>query len=229
MMTARWAFSLAIVSGLALSGCSSDQEAGTYQKSSKGLAAILKARFEPASMELAAVNPAEAAALRDVLQQDGQPIYVVEVPHLAYLDLMAPYGENGDVVTWASTQYQSIAVRQGMILATRGFGDDLMSSAGPSVAQIAAGQGDTQRQYFFLDGADQGVQQIFTCNLASAGPQSIVILSRPYATRKIVETCSGSTGQFQNEFWFDNGTNLRQSRQMFAPGLEKVLMQRAID
>lgn len=229
MIITRWTFALTIVSTLILSACSSDQPAGVYRQGGKGVAAVLKARFQPDKSGLAAIKPADAAALRTVLQQDGQPIYLVEVRHLAYLDLMATYGQNGDVTTWASPAYQSIAVRQGVVLATRGFGDDLMSSTGPSVAQIAIGQGATQRQYFYIDGADQGVQRSFTCKLTSAGPQSTVILSRTYATRKVVETCSGPSGAFQNEFWFDNGTNLRQSRQMFALGLEKVLMQRVID
>ena len=225
MRTRCLASGLAIAATMALFGCGSDQSANDYQPLFKGAAAALNSPAQP----LETVDPAAAAALRAVLQQDGQPIYLVAAPALNYLDLMAPYGQNADVTTWASAHYESISLRQGMLIATRGFGQDLMSSAGPSVAQIAAGHGTTQRRYLYLDGADQTATLDFSCDLWSEGNTSITILARSYATRKVVETCVGPTGAFRNEFWFDHGTNLRQSRQMFAPGMENILMQRVID
>ena len=102
----------------------------------------------------------------------------------------------------------------------------LIAAPGPQWVAVRA---TCRRRYRYLDGADQTVALDFSCDLWSAGNTSITILARSYATRKVVESCAGPTGAFRNEFWFDHGTNLRQSRQMFAPGMENILMQRVID
>jgi hypothetical protein len=229
MTTFPTAIGVALMSALALSGCGSDIGAKDYGDLFKGAAIALNLTPRGGQTTVDQVDPAEAAQLRTALQLDGQPIYLVAAPSLKYLALMAPYGQNGDVQTWASTHYESISLRQGMLVASRGFGRDLMSSVTPSIAQIASGQGITNRRYYYLDGADQTQRFDFTCTLSPAGSEAIVILTKQSATRKVAESCVGTTGSFTNEYWFDHGANLRQSRQLVTPGMENLLMQRVID
>ena len=56
-----------------------------------------------------------------------------------------------------------------------------------------------------------------------------MILGKAHATRKVTETCSGDSTGFVNEYWFENGSFLRQSRQLIAPETDTLLMQRVID
>ena len=69
----------------------------------------------------------------------------------------------------------------------------------------------------------------FTCTLASGGSESIEVMAKSFATRKVTETCSGPAGRFTNEYWFDNGLNIRQSSQYLAPGLGNLFMQAVVD
>ena len=220
---------LALAATLLLSGCGNDSSADDYQRPVKAIIAKLKAGRAAALPTLATLNGPALSVLRGVLEDDGQPIYLVEHPTLKYTALMAPYGQNGDVQTWASEQYETISLRGGILIATRGFGADLMSSAGPSVVQIASGQGATHRSYYYLDGADQRQRFDFDCALSPKGNESVVVFGKSHATRKIAEACSGPTGSFLNEYWFEDGQYLRQSRQMIAPGMDNLVLQRVVD
>jgi hypothetical protein len=218
----------ALAFAVLLSGCGNDRDAFDFQGPIKSYLAGVKERRSGVPT-LATLAPAGQAALRAVLQEDGQPIYLVGHPTLKYLKLMAPYGQNGAVQTWASEQYETVSLRDGMLVASRGFGADLMSSAGPSAAQIAAGRGTTRRSQYYLDGADQSRRFDYTCTLSTLGSETITVLAKAYSARKIAEVCSGPYDGFTNEYWFDQSQNIRQSRQMIAPGVDNLLLQRVID
>lgn len=212
----------------AISGCGSDPEIEAIRGQSKLVASRISI-LRRGTVDSVAPNQQAALALRKALTDAGQPIYLVTVSGLGYTNLMAPYGQNGDVRTWASQTYETVSLRQGMLVATRGFGSDLMSSTGPSIDQISAGHGTTRRTLLYLDGADQRASFKYTCNIAPDGAETITILGQTYAARKVSEVCVGSTGRFTNSYWFDNRGNLRQSRQLMTPGREGMLLERIID
>ena len=185
--------------------------------------------FGSSAATLATLDPGTMAMLRTALEKAGQPILLVVNKTLNFAGLMAPYGMNGDVRTWATEQYVTLSTRDGIVVATRGFGPDLMSAAAPSLAQIAAGQGNVARRYYYLDGADQTRSFAYGCSLTRAGGETITILAKPYATSRITESCSGPAGSFKNEYWFDNRHILRQSHQFFRPEADDLLLQSVID
>jgi hypothetical protein len=166
---------------------------------------------------------------RKGLEKDGQAITLASNGSLHYGTLLAPFGGNNGVQTWSSTSYQTISLRDGVMVATRGFGPDLMSSVLPAISTIATGRGTTRHRYSYLDGADQPQSLDYICTLAAAGVESIDVMAKPFATRKVTESCSGPAGTFTNEYWFDHGSNLRQSKQFLAPGLDDMFLQRVID
>lgn len=218
-----------LVAATLLAGCGNDALGTDYSAATKGLIGLLNLGKTDAAPTLASLDQQGIATLRKALEDDGQAIFLVASPSLKYINLMAPYGQNGNVQTWGSTQYETLSLRAGMLVATRGFGPDLMSSSGPDIATIAAGRGMTNRRYYYLDGGDHPRHFDYSCRLNPAGPDSVTILGKVHHTRKIVEACAGSGAAFTNEYWFDNGTNLRQSRQMMTPGLANLLLQRVID
>ena len=223
-------FLSALVLGFTLSGCGNDPQAGDTQLS-------LKAGVKLGSMALRlgrnptdqAVAPAAVTALRAALEKSGQPIYLVSVADLGYANLMAPYGQNGAVQTWASTTYESVSMRDGIVVATRGFGPDMMTSVAPDAAQVARGVGSFQRSYYYLDGADQTTLVSYTCTYAQSGSETVVVLGKGNATRKVTESCAGPVSPFENAYWFDGSGKMRQSDQRLAPGLKAMRLQRVID
>ena len=220
----------ALLAGLALTGCGTDPQAGDTQLSLKaGVklgSLVLNFAQKPGGQ---ALDASATATLRAALEKSGQPIYAVAVGDLGYANLMAPYGQNSNVQTWASTSYETVSMRDGMVVATRGFGPDMMTSVAPAVAQVAHASGSFQRSYYYLDGADQRTVETYDCSFAPAGSETVVVLGKPYATRKVIETCTGSDSPFDNAYWFDGSGKLRQSDQRLAPGLKDMRLQRVID
>lgn len=230
MIMARFSHAVMLIGALALSACGntfSDAGDADYRTPLKMLIARLSGK-ETAS-QLANLTPTQVLALRQALETDGQPIYRVTMADLKYDALMAPYGMNGSVQTWASMFYETVSLRQGMVVATRGFANDIMSAEAPTESQVARGVGQVQRRFFYLDGADQTVSAQYDCTLVAGGPQQITVLGKAYATRTVTEHCTGASGQFFNTYWFDQRQILRQSQQWVAPKTGAVLLQRIVD
>ncbi len=226
MKTQRFlAFGLSVL--LLLTGCGSDTESADLQAPIK---AIVKG-LTPSALRpsLTGLNPTAALALRAELEAAGKPVYLVVNPGKRYQGLMTPIGQNRDVTTWGSATGEQISLRDSLLVASGGFGPDLMSSTGPDLAKLRSGQGQTARSYYYLDGGDQRKAFDFTCTLAGAGTETITVLGKAHATRKVTESCTHPLGNFQNVYWFDNRLILRQSRQVITLGMESLLIQRIVD
>jgi Group 4 capsule polysaccharide lipoprotein gfcB, YjbF len=221
MTLLRTAAGLALLSlMMALAGCGSDPSAQDFTLQAKAIAALLNPGGAAGGQNLNNLDPAAAAALRSDLERKGQPTYLAINPSLRISGLMTPYGQNGDVQTWASPEGQTISLRQGLLVASRGYGPDLMSATVPGISQIAAGNGATQRRFYYLGGADEPREYDFDCSLADIGTETIAVLGKSYVTRRV---------DFTNSYWFDGGLNLRQSRQVITLGMQNLLLQRIID
>jgi hypothetical protein len=214
-----------------LSGCGNDQSAkdsaGAPPGGAKAVAAAFK-RLLPGH-EPTAPDAASLAAARSALQRAGKPVISVAIPKIGYFNLMAPYGQNGPVTTWESRTFESVALRDGIVMATRGFGNDLMSAKAPDVAMARAGSGFFHRAYYDLDGADQTRLMEYDCTFAPAGSETITVLGLGYPARKITETCERPDATLVNQYWFDSRGILRQSEQHISPGLPVMRLQQVID
>lgn len=120
---------------------------------------------------------------------------------------------NGGTDTYASLDGITLAMRDGVLVSTRGLPPDLMSSQVPSARTIASGDASYMRSYQILDGADQTQSLRYECHLRSEGQETLEIAGRRHATRVIDEVCLGDGSVFENRFWIDRSGKIRQSRQ----------------
>ena len=120
-------------------------------------------------------------------------------------------------------------MQDGIVVATRGFGPDIMTSIAPGIAQVRQASGSFARSYYYLDGADQKLRLTYACTFAPNGTEAVEVLGKVYATRRVTETCTGPDSSFENVYWFDDGGKLRQSDQILARGLKQIRLQRIID
>lgn len=210
-----------LAAALALAGCGSDRDATAGARIVQGVATGLwkdrKATGEPTEVT------------REQLAAFNSPMIEAKVAKIGLTSYLVPYGQNAGVDTWSSAEDQTISFRDGIMIATRGFGPDIMRAVAPSAAQIAAGSGTHQRVYWYLDGADQPQRFDYQCTLANLGAETITVVDRQHSTRHVSETCTGKAAEFTNEYWFENGVFLRKSKQLLVPEWGYVTLSRVID
>lgn len=141
------------------------------------------------------------------------PLYEAEVPKRDAKAYLLKIGTNGDVVTWSSTDGIMVSLRKGVLVQTRGFGHDLMSSAQPPLAAIAGGTGTGQATYYYLDGDDQKQGLPIVCKFSHGETADVVIAEIGYRLRQVREACTGPGTSFTNVFWLDARGQVRKSRQ----------------
>ncbi len=175
------------------------------------------------------VATVDNATVRAGLEEGNQPIWGVKVDKLHYINFMAPYGINGPVQTWASNTYESISLKDDILIATRGFGPDIMSAIVPSLSQVRSARGLFHRVYYYLDGADQPQRVDFDCSFAPAASETVAVLDRTYAAHRVNESCINAQSSFENAYWFDPSGSLRQSIQYVSSQAASMQLQRVID
>lgn len=137
--------------------------------------------------------------------------------------LMVKAGQNGPVRTWTTAEGTTIALKDGVVVATRGLrGLDLMTADVPALSVLRQGTGSYSRRTYTLDGDDQTVRRDFVCELRNAGAETVVVIERSYPVRHIVESCTGAAGVFENHYWIEASGSLRKSRQWIGPELGSV-------
>ena len=96
------------------------------------------------------------------------------------------------------------------------------------MARIASGGGSHTRVLVTIGEEEKTVRSRYECTLSVSGSETISFVERSYATRRVLETCSASDGDFTNDYWFQGGT-LRQTRQWMGADLGYILLSRLRD
>lgn len=201
---------------LTLAACSNDSARIDYRALVQGAAPELAARLGAGAPAAAAAPLASPAA---VLAATTTPVAFVRT---AQDDAFYVLGvrDNGPYRTFATTTRQTLVLRQGLVTATRGLGQDLMASkADETLAMLASGrEGRAQRVMQVLDGEDVTRDLVLDCVLtlgAADLPQAVAALP---AGRRMTETCTGRGHDgahisFANSYLVDASGRIVLSRQ----------------
>ncbi len=216
----------AMCSAALLAGCGSGTDLEPGARLLTTIGALAATRMMSGTAEPDA--PTSDLETRRAFEEAGQRILQVEVDDPEALLFLAPVTQNQGITTWVSNERINLSTRDGVILATRGFGSDLMSSTVPSAALIGRGSGSHDRLHVYLDGGDQTQKYTYTCSVATVGLQTIAVLGLSYPTRHITETCVGKLGTFTNLYWFQ-GARIRQSVQYLVPDGKMLKVSAIID
>lgn len=134
---------------------------------------------------------------------------------------------NNGMGTWVTDEGVSLTLRNGVVVATRGLGNDLMGADLSQVyPAITRGSGRGTRIHDYLGGEDQIVRMAFQCEIATFGNAVIEIVQRKHATRVVREVCTGDAGGFANLYWIDAAGAIWQSSQWLSTRVGIVEFQR---
>ncbi|MFW8595954.1 YjbF family lipoprotein [Cribrihabitans neustonicus] len=129
-------------------------------------------------------------------------------------------GFAGEIEVWRTADNVSVALRQGMLTATRGLGHGLLSAEVPAAEGVAGPARGGARSYVLRAGGNGQLRLGMACRLLDLGPERIEIVELAYATRHLQEQCSGGGGSIVNDYWVGTGAQagrVWQSRQWAGP------------
>lgn len=211
------AFGLALM----LAACGNAPDTGFGAKDTLALAraAVAPRAKAPAGGGIAVIDiPAQTLA------EWPEPLIVAAIEKTGTSSALGRIAQNGADETYATATANHLTLRQGVVVSTRGLGVDLMSSAPPARATIAAGRGSHTRSWQMLGDLDQTLSVTMTCTLAQTGQETVVLSGRSYATRIVSETCTSADGRVDNLYWVDAQGVLRRSRQWLGQDAGYVLL-----
>jgi len=126
---------------------------------------------------------------------------------------MTRAGSNNGVETWRTAKGVTLSFRDGILVASRGLGGDLMGANVDGVlAAILRGTGTAQRRHAFLDSEDQIQTRDLTCTFTTDAPEVIAIATGTVEATKVTEVCESPVLVFTNQYWLSD-TEIVQSRQ----------------
>jgi hypothetical protein len=150
---------------------------------------------------------------REVIEAQEIDLLRVSIISREATAFLAIGGVNGTTVTWLSPDGLSLTFDRGVLVASRGFGDDLMGSdAGGAIASLNGG-GNHLRTQDFLNSLDRIEQRVFQCETIATGTEALTIVERTYQTTVLEETCVDGGFSFKNTYWRDREGVIWQSRQ----------------
>ncbi|GLK63190.1 YjbF family lipoprotein [Paracoccus kondratievae] len=173
---------------------------------------VAQMRNEKAEPAAPKRTPEQMAA--EALRVNPAPLVMVGFESLGRTQVMAMTGQNGAMRTFMAPSEEALILRDGMVVGTRGLGNDLSVAEPGTEALIRAGRpGSAKRvmRYYSGDGLERPLS--FDCTVGP-GPKAGVV----------VESCEGHGTSFQNNYMAQGG-HLPVSRQWLGPKLGYVTIQ----
>ncbi|HKL65436.1 MAG TPA: YjbF family lipoprotein [Roseovarius sp.] len=178
-----------------------------------GLALLLAAGCDRVSRTLNLTGTVAAVPPQPI----GPARLRVRLPATGAQATLAPVARNGGVTVWQTLDGITLSFRDGVLIATRGLGDDLMSAdVDGTLAMLRGSDRATQYPHIrsYLDGEDRTVFRSFQCR-REAGPD-----------RQITERCVSTDVGMTNIYWLDGAGEITRSRQWVSPAVDYMETER---
>ncbi len=212
---------------VAVAACGNDK--GEPSPMATAAAGLAKSTLARVTGKGAAAQPtASTQPTRAELENYGLPILRAVIESRGADALVTITDTKGRVVTWSTTDGTSFALRDGVLIQTRGLGPDLMSAAVPPSSALRQNGSSHQRSYFFLGEDDQSMRRDYTCTVSLVGTERVQIYGREHEVIYMNEVCVRPEGKITNQFWFE-GPAIRKSRQWASPGTGYIDFEKAVD
>lgn len=215
----------ALLPALVVMGCAKGTEEAPlhielFRTSKEIFAQRRAAKTAPAQpvVTRAQINALRQTALEIRVEQSGTVGYVFET---VVSDDPLP----GRVTAWRSVDDIALTTRNGMLIATRGLGGDILSSTVQASGQVPGPARDGEHIQMIRELDDREVSYAFGCELTDLGAQTIEIYDHRHATRHLRQSCEGRKGDIVNEYWIGGG-KVWKSRQWAGPFIGYVEMIR---
>ena len=205
---------------LLLSACTGGNETST---SAVGLFSLLVTSFQ----EKGSTTSKKKPLTREFI--DKLPVSAMEIvlESRSITALISPYasrsdGSNGTIDTWRNAANSQIVLDNGVLIATRGAGNDLGSALVTSVVKsVKKRKAFSGPHVLYVSGFDNRSTQIkLECKMEVLGQTRINIVGHSHNVVHLQEGCISPIGSVTNDYWVDSlDSTVWQSRQWAGPSL----------
>jgi len=218
-MKTVWILSAAFA---ALTACGPLHVASPIENLVTGLASAAVASDD----SVAAGSQQEPTLTRALIEEQNVDLLRLSLISREATEVLVFGAQNGTKTTWFGGGSLSFVFDRGVVVGTRGLGDDLMGSdVDAAIAAMRSG-GNYARTLDFLTGLDQIERRSYSCTSRATRSETITIVERTYRTTVIEERCTGQTGTFENTYWRGSDGTIWQSRQWVSDGVGYLGYQR---
>lgn len=157
---------------------------------------------------------------RAQLDTFGEPLLLAGVADLGTAATLIPAERQGGVETWETGDGVQLSFRDGVIVATRGLGFDLMSADADAAIAAIGGSGSPEYDRFasYLDGNEQVVLTALRCRITGRAADPVTIVGDTHDTIRVEEQCFTPDSDYRNLYWIDRDGTIWRSRQWIGPG-----------
>ena len=154
------------------------------------------------------------------IRASSQPLLLTRIDDLGGSTMIVT-GRRDGVVTWRTADFVTFSYRDGLLVATRGLGADLMSAdVSRTHAALTGGPSqDYPRFLTFLGPDDKTLFRAFRCTMRDAGPDPVVSFGTVFPATLMRETCHSTRLTIENRYWVAPGGGIRRSFQWIGADL----------
>ncbi len=220
----------AAVALVLLAGCGSDTMRPDENSEIAGQAVrelLTKLRRKPAAATPAAPASPEVMAL-EVLRLNPGPLLFVTRDGAPTPVVVGLTETNGATRTYATPDFRTFSLRQGIIVATRGLGDDMMSSETEAVSRLilTRSAGEAEKKLRVLDGLGTERPLPLSCKVSLAkGRESYEFAGQTWSGALVAEHCTGNGFEMTNSYLVADTGEIHASRQWISPRIGYVTVQ----
>lgn len=162
----------------------------------------------------------------EAIAASTEPLLFFELTETGQQAIMSLTGRNGNVLTWSTADGKSISLHDGVLVATRGFGLDLMSAdVTGTLAALNGGPRSYERFTSYLNGQNENVVRSYTCFVTGPEEEMTISFGRVLTLSRWVEKCSSLESELTSEFLLSNA-EVWKSRQVISGSVGSLLTER---
>lgn len=216
----RPAKALAVSTALLVSACTGGSETSNTLAGQFG---VILTSFQ----ESRAPRPEAPQLTPELVASIPVPVMEVVLEDRGITGIVAPYatrrdGRRGTIATWRNASDSQVVLRDGVLISTRGIGDDLgsarVTSVVESINRLAPVSGP--RNMFVKGYGNETTRIDLECEMESLGQTRIEIVGRGHNVLHLRENCVNPDRSISNDYWVGlSDRTVWQSRQWAGPDL----------
>ncbi|ARE83165.1 Group 4 capsule polysaccharide lipoprotein gfcB, YjbF [Roseovarius sp. EC-HK134] len=214
-----------LVCAMVLAGC-------TNQRSSENVFTVTKRLIEQRRAQPVTPDPKIVQAVAtDALSRTTGPVLLYTLEDRKAVAVLRPIAENGAYQTWASygsSERLSATTLNGVLVSTRGLGNDLMSSRVEPLLEVVSRREDgvATIQQRYLDGENQIVNLKSDCKITRGETEAVTSVAGSVQGVRMTAECWQANRSVVNSYLVDANGAVVQSRHWAGPTMGYSTIQR---